>query len=325
MRILRDETIEHLRGLMQAPHHERYLPLEPLGAGGMGVVYRARDQELARDVAIKVLASPHPHPEECARLVSEARVLAALEHPGIVPVHDVGTLEDGRPFYVMKCVQGAPLDIYARAGLAQAEVLRVFRQVCDAVGFAHAAGIIHRDLKPGNVMIGTFGEVLVVDWGVAKVERPHSGRSETTIWSAELDTSPGVVMGTPAYMAPEQRTGDGVGVDARTDVFGLGGILHFLLTGTHPSDAESAERWRSVPKALRAIAQRARSLDPRERYPSAAALADDLSAFSEHRPVTAYRESAIERLGRVARRHETAILLMIGYLLMRVTLLAIRR
>jgi len=207
---LTDVAVEHLREIVLQPtpvaSGRRYEIGQIIGEGGMGVVYLAHDRELDRDVALKVLRNPIPTGEERERLLHEARILASLEHPGIVPVHDVGTLSDGRVFYVMKHVRGDRLDEFARANRSRAELLRVFLQVCDAVAFAHAAGIVHRDLKPQNVMLGAFGEVLVLDWGIAKsgaarpaVRRhgtgdlPNTSRAERTMGSA--------VIGTPLALA----------------------------------------------------------------------------------------------------------------------------
>ncbi|MGH8189475.1 MAG: serine/threonine-protein kinase, partial [Steroidobacteraceae bacterium] len=169
-RWLADRTVAHLRELPDdlAVAGDRYELKEEVGRGGMGVVFRARDRELERDVAVKVL---HARATGAAdRLLQEARILGRLEHPGIVPIHDVGTLPDGRVLYVMKLVRGSRLDHHVARDGALADKLRIFDRLCDAVAFAHAHGIIHRDLKPENVMIGAFGEVLVLDWGVAKVQ-----------------------------------------------------------------------------------------------------------------------------------------------------------
>jgi serine/threonine protein kinase len=321
---LSDAALARLRDVMERPQPEsgRYEILDRIGEGGMGVVYLARDRELAREVALKVLRAPEPSPHERARILREARILARLEHPGIVPVHDVGLLPDGRVFYVMKHVRGERLDRYARGERTRAELLRVFVQVCDAVAFAHAAGVIHRDLKPQNVMLGAFGEVLVLDWGVAKqrgdrVEVPAS----QSVAPVSGSTASGAVLGTPGYMAPEQLSGRSAMVDERADVYGLGGILCFLLTREHPpTTLPSSERWLSLPAPLRAICERARAVDPAARYASASGLAADVASFLDARPVTAHREGPLERVRRVAARHRTALLLILAYLAMRVAL-----
>ncbi|MFN2563674.1 MAG: serine/threonine-protein kinase [Gemmatimonadaceae bacterium] len=325
---LSDAVVARLRDLVERPEAAtpRYEILERIGEGGMGVVYLARDRELGREVALKVLRTPDPSPEEWDRILREARILASLEHPGIAPVHDVGVLPDGRVFYVMKRVRGERLDAFARSARSRrAELLRVFRQVCDAVAFAHAAGVIHRDLKPQNVMLGAFGEVLVLDWGVAKL-RGHAGEAASETHAAHpagADTVTGAVLGTPGYMAPEQVAGRSDAVDERADVFGLGGVLCFLLTGDHPPPAglPDGEAWRAVPAALRAICERARATVPEERYHSASELATDVANYLDALPVTAHRERLLERARRVAARHRTALLLVFAYLVMRVTLM----
>lgn len=311
MNTLSDAAVAHLRKLIEdAPGEARYEILELIGEGGMGAVYLAHDRELERDVALKVLRTPTPSFDDRERILREARILASLEHPGIVPVHDVGVLQDGRLFYVMKRVKGGRFDDFVRGEHSRTELLRAFLQVCDAVSFAHANGVVHRDLKPQNIMLGAFGEVLVLDWGVAK-------------WQEELvgpDTANSAA-GTPGYMAPEQLHGV---VDARSDVFGLGGILFFILAGRHPSPStETTAEWheeQSIPAALRAICERARARHPGNRYPTVQAMAADVVNFLDALPIAAHAESIFERLQRVSRRHRTAILLVIAYLVMRVAL-----
>src|SRR6185295_20385903 len=176
---LSDRTLDHLREVVEWPDlsETRYELRRELDRGGMGVVYAAHDRELHREVALKVLATAVADADSATRLRREARIIAGLEHPGIVPVHDVGTLPDGRIFYAMKFVRGHRLDEYAVQGASLRDRLRKFQAVCDAVGFAHAHGVIHRDLKPQNIMIGSFGEVLVLDWGVAKILRQRESIS----------------------------------------------------------------------------------------------------------------------------------------------------
>jgi serine/threonine protein kinase len=321
---LSDAAIAHLRELVESPPPDasRYEIREQIGEGGMGAVYIARDRELDRDVALKVLRAAVPSREERELIVREARILASLEHPGIVPVHDVGTLPDGRLFYVMKRVRGERFDDFARAPRSRAELLRAFLQVCDAVAFAHAAGVVHRDLKPQNVMLGAFGEVLVLDWGVAKAR----GLSAGDVASPNEDNASATAAGTPGYMAPEQLHG---AADERVDVFGLGGILFFILTRAHPSPATSAvepgHELPDVPKPLRAICDRARAADRAQRYEYVAALAADVANYLDALPVTAHREGLLERARRVTVRHRTAVLLVLAYLVVRVALLIFAR
>jgi serine/threonine protein kinase len=174
MKFLSDSALERLREGAEAPDlaGTRYRLLDRIARGGMGVVYAAEDENLQRRVALKVLDVPGSDGDLANRLIREARVLAALEHPGIVPVHDVGTLADGRVFYTMKFVEGRRLDKYIESVISIPDRLRLFLRICDAVAFAHARGVLHRDLKPANIMVGPFGEVLVMDWGLAKILRP---------------------------------------------------------------------------------------------------------------------------------------------------------
>lgn len=330
---LSDAAIARLREVVERPEtggpSARYEIVRRIGEGGMGAVYLAHDRELDRDVALKVLRAPEPTDEERTRILREARILASLEHPGIVPVHDVGFLPppDGRVFYVMKHVRGERLDGFARRTPPpqRSELLRVFLQVCEAVAFAHAAGVVHRDLKPQNVMLGAFGEVLVLDWGVAKTALRTADNGLGTGPARTLaapkdpnDAAISAIAGTPGYMAPEQLEGNGAVVDGRTDVYGLGGILHFLLTGAHPSsDLESD----GIPVPIRAIRDRARQLERELRYASASELAADVRNYLDALPVTAHREGLLDRLRRLGTRHRTAILLVLAYLVMRVLFL----
>jgi eukaryotic-like serine/threonine-protein kinase len=300
MRWLSDATIERLRDVADWPNPVggRYEILEPLARGGMGTVYRARDRELDRLVALKVLSATALDDEAAvSRLQQEARVLARLEHPGIVPVHDVGVLDDGRLFYVMKLVLGPRLDEHA-AERPLAERLRLFTRICEPVAFAHARGVVHRDLKPENVMVGPFGEVLVLDWGVALLT---DGR--------DVDERLPVV-GTPAYMAPEQARGERA--DARADVYALGGILHFLLTGAPPDSASL-----TGPRAVQAICRKARAAAREDRYADVPAVSADVDRFLAGEPVEASPETAIDRAARFARKHRAAIVIIAAYIVLR--------
>jgi predicted Ser/Thr protein kinase len=298
---LSDAALTHLRHVADLPDltGTRYEVLEPLGRGGMGAVFRVRDRALDREAAMKVLAGA-PSAESRARLEQEARVLARLEHPGIVPVHDVGTLPDGRLYYVMKLVRGDALDVAGPRIETVSERLRLLVRAADAVAFAHARGVVHRDLTPRNVMIGDFGEVLVVDWGLATVSSRQAG----------VDGD-GVRAGTPGFMAPEQSRGV---VDARSDVFALGTVLDWWLA---PSQGGPVR----LPGALRSIVAKARSADPADRYHDAAEFSADLARFLDGGAVSAHRESLLERVVRVGRRYRVAIYLVLGYLLMRIALL----
>jgi serine/threonine protein kinase len=333
---LSDRTLGHLRAVTDLPDlaGTKYVLLDPIGRGGMATVYRARDLELDREVALKVLRSPDPADDLAARLIDEARILARLEHPGIVPVHDAGTLADGRVFCAMKLVRGKRLDALAAGPLDIGERLRIFQRICEAVAFGHAHGVLHRDLKPQNIMAGAFGEVLVMDWGVAGIIADAAGdnpveparRQRATTGSASGSTSgsatvDGTRVGTPGFMAPEQEAGRVADFDARTDVYGLGAILEYLLGLGRGGPRPEAP----VDRRLRAICARATASIPGDRYPTVEELAGDVHRFVAGLPVGAYRERLHERVGRFIRKYRTAILLVLTYLIVRIVLIFLAR
>jgi serine/threonine protein kinase len=271
-----------LRGLREAagaadPSGERYVLIEEIGRGGMGTVHRAQDTVLNREVALKVL-------NRGAAIQDEARLTAQLEHPGIIPVHDAGHLDDGRVFYAMKLVRGQRLDDWIRAGPSLPERLNVFIRICEPVAFAHSRGVIHRDLKPANVMIGSFGEVLVLDWGIACAQ----GEEQEA--------------GTPGFSAPESDS------TQAADVYSLGCILSTLL----PAQA---------PKPLQSICRRASEAVPAHRYRSIVELSSEIKRFLSGERVLAHRENLLERAQRVADKHKALLALLAAYLVMRTALL----
>ena len=220
----------------------------------MGAILRGRDVDLGRELAIKVLLESHQgNPEVVRRFVEEAQIGGQLQHPGVVPVYELGTFPDRRPYFAMKLVKGRTLAALLRERTSPAQdlprFLGIFEQVCQTMAYAHARGVIHRDLKPSNVMVGSFGEVQVMDWGLAKVltqggiadEAAAQAVQETVITTVrsgpagtDNESQAGSILGTPAYMAPEQARGEVERIDERADVFGLGAILCEILTGRPP-------------------------------------------------------------------------------------------
>jgi eukaryotic-like serine/threonine-protein kinase len=324
-----------------APGGPRFLRVRPLARGGLGEVYEARDAELNRRVALKEIQGRHADdPDSRARFLLEAEVTGGLEHPGIVPVYGLGRHPDGRPYYAMRLVRGETFTEAIRryhrhradggdpgAGALEFRgLLRRFVDVCNAIAYAHSQGVIHRDLKPDNVMLGQYGETLVVDWGLAKVigkGAPGLRDDEEPVKTASAgggaETLPGKVLGTPQYMSPEQAAGDPGRLGFASDVYGLGATLFRLLTGRHPVEGPDISDLlgrirrgeipparqvnRAVPPALEAVCRKAMALDPADRYESARALAEDVERWLADEPVSAWREPRADRLRRWGRRH----------------------
>ena len=319
-----DNAIARLRAAVESPDLEgsRYHLLDKLGQGGMGGVYRVEDSVLGRQVAMKVVAVPDGTSSLAERLLREAQIIARLEHPGIVPVHDVGTLPDGRVFYTMKLVQGKRLDAHAAELGTIPERLRLVQRICDAVSFAHARGVLHRDLKPQNVMVGQFGEVLVMDWGLSKIIREQEATRPSNLSrilpsvSIQGGTAHGSVLGTPGYMAPEQERGDNTAIDERSDVFSLGAILQFLAR-----DLAQGANPVARPRALTAIIKKATAVQPSNRYQQVADLSSDLSAYLDGLPVQAYPEGVFVAIWRWTLRNRVWLLMVLAYLIMRTLLI----
>jgi len=287
----------------------RYQAHAEIARGAMGAVFRGRDTLFGRPVALKLLLDEHLGRTELRwRFGEEIRITASLQHPSVVPVYDTGTCAGGRPYYVMRLVEGETLESLLAArpepGHDRSRFLKVFEKVCEGVGFAHARGVIHRDIKPENVMVGALGMVQLMDWGVAKV-LPHSpvgvpvpepvadGADPEKL--EDLQTRFGRVLGTPAYMSPEQARGHLDRMDERTDVFALGGLLCNILTGAPPyAGADARSAYKQAARAdlaegfarldaagadpeLVALCKRCLAAEPRERPRDAGALAASLA------------------------------------------------
>jgi eukaryotic-like serine/threonine-protein kinase len=303
---------------------ERYVLDREIGQGGMGRVFAGRDLRLGRMVAIKMLRTQDA--ALASRFEREVKLAARLQHPGVVPVYDAGFWPSGEPFLVMKLVLGQSLARVIRDADTHEDRLALLPNVlaaAEAVAYAHDQGIVHRDLKPSNILVGAFGETVVVDWGLAKDLRASdlpppaergAGRGEGP---AVGDTAAGAVVGTPSYMSPEQAGGRPV--DPRADVYALGAILYYALAGMPPQPAQedpARAQARQVPLVsleprlppdLLAIVDKALAPDLARRYPSAFELADDLKRFAGGQLVAARRYSRLARAGRFAARHPIAV------------------
>jgi tetratricopeptide (TPR) repeat protein/tRNA A-37 threonylcarbamoyl transferase component Bud32 len=316
----------------------RYVLRQFHARGGIGEVWLAEDAEIGRRVALKRLRKKREDHEQ--RFLVEAQITGQLEHPGIVPVHDLGVDDDGRPFYVMTFIHGQTLkEVVAdyHAGKSPSgeplevqgtRLLENFVKVCEAVAYAHHRGVVHRDVKPDNVMLGPFGETLVLDWGMAKVRSQTEAAADTarvqlTYSSGSRETQAGIVMGSPVYMAPEMAEGRPSEADERTDVYLLGATLYHILTGQPPREGSSYDeilelartvppppprrRKADVPRALEAICLKAMAHHPRDRYASARELGQDVQRYLAGAPVTAYPEPVLARAWRWCKRHRRAV------------------
>jgi WD40 repeat protein len=300
-------------GPTQLRDPQRYELLGEHGRGGLGRVSRAHDRELGRDVAIKELLARGNVNE--ARFLREVMITARLEHPGIVPVHEAGRWPDGTPFYAMKLVSGRPLrDLIAERTTVEECVglLHHVIAVADAIAYAHGCNIIHRDLKPANVIVGDFGETIVIDWGLAKDlaadEEPSFEEGPVRASGDDGLTLAGSVLGTPAYMSPEQARGEHV--DQRADVFAIGIMLWELCTVRKRPPPKAHLRHRMLRRAgidgdLATIINKALDPDPDRRYPDAGALAADLKAFKSGARIAARSYSLLAMLAHWTRRHRT--------------------
>jgi serine/threonine protein kinase/Tfp pilus assembly protein PilF len=315
---------------------DRYSTLKFHARGGVGEVWLAEDGEIGRQVALKRLSRNDDGANE--RFIAEAQIAGQLEHPGIVPVHDLGIDKSGKPYYVMKFVHGRTLqdaieEYHAgettnesERALQQQRLLDHFVDVCEAVAFAHTRGVVHRDLKPSNIMLGLFGETIVLDWGLAKVlHQPELPGLQTAVTSSgrSSETAFGSVLGTPSYMPPEIAEGKATDAGPATDVYLLGATLYEILTGNVPrsgsSHAELIELARTVApvpprqknkkvaRLLEAICLKAMAKREVDRYDSALEIAEDIRRYLAGEPVSTYREPLITRAWRWGKRHRRGL------------------
>jgi serine/threonine-protein kinase len=322
---------------------QRFRVLRPHAQGGLGAVFVALDGELHREVALKQILDHHADdPVSRRRFLLEAEITGGLEHPGVVPVYGLGSYGDGRPYYAMRFIKGDSLKRAierfhtdemlkanpGRRSLELRQLLRRFIDVCNAIEYAHSRGVLHRDIKPSNVILGKYGETLVVDWGLAKATgQSEPGAEERTLIpssaSGSAETLPGSALGTPAYMSPEQARGDLEHLGPRSDVYSLGATLYCLLTGEPPQEGDDiGELLRrvqrgefprprqsnaSIDPALEAICLKAMALDPEDRYASERRLASDIERWMADEPVTAWAEPWTRPLLRWLSRHRTGM------------------
>jgi serine/threonine protein kinase len=326
----------------------RFRPLSLHARGGIGEIYIARDEELARDVALKEIREEYVQNDRVRRrFVREAEINGKLEHPGIVPIYGLGFHEDGRPYYAMRFVEGETLqkalegfktdNKSASAGewsVAIRPLLRRFVDLCETIAYVHSRNVLHRDLKPLNILLGTYGETLILDWGLAKVldHPPDADPMNPFMVDSVVLSAPdgeaqrtviGETLGSPPYMSPEQASGRHNELSFASDIYSLGATLYAVLVGRAPIQGttllEILDRVRAgqfdpptrveprVPKPLEAICLKAMQLQPADRYPSASALADDLECWLADQPVSVFRDPWLTRVTRWARHHKTIV------------------
>ena len=339
------DHLEPIRLVPENPGGQRFHVLRPLARGGLGEVFVARDEELRREVALKLIQERHASDRDSrSRFEFEAEITGRLEHPGVIPVYGLGVDARGRPYYAMRFIRGeslkeaierfhredGPTREAGERSLDFRELLGRFVDVCNTIAYAHGRGILHRDLKPANVMLGPYGETLVVDWGLAKVAGGPDGESPPADASLQLlrasagaSTEPGSWLGTPSYMSPEQAAGRIDRLGPASDIYSLGATLYNLLTGKVAFEGPDVFALlgkiragdfpppRSVDptidRALEAVCLKAMAMAPGDRYASGRALTDDLKRWAADEPVSAWREPLGRRIRRWAKRNRTAV------------------
>jgi serine/threonine-protein kinase len=324
---------------------DRFRILRAHARGGLGAIFIALDRELNREVAVKQILDVHAdNPSSRRRFLIEAEITGGLEHPGIVPVYSLGSYGDGRPYYAMRFIKGDSLKTVIKGfhaaresrpdegvrSLELRQLLRRFIDLCNTIDYAHSRGVLHRDIKPSNVILGNYGETLVVDWGLAKplgLPDREGGAGEQALVpssaSGSGETLPGSALGTPSYMSPEQAEGDLERLGPQSDVYGLGATLYCLLTGKPPVEADDLgvvlgavrkgevrpprQHDPTIDRALEAICLKAMARHQTDRYPTARALADDVERWTADESISAWREPYWRLARRWGRRHRTLV------------------
>ncbi len=319
-----------------------------IATGGMKVILKVKDIDTDRYIAMASLLHSDPSDSEVLQFVREARINAMLEHPNIVPVHEIGKDENDLPYFTMKLINGKTLhDVIEllkndvsryRYKYKLDYLLNVMIKVCDAIAFSHSKGIIHLDLKPENILLGRFAEVLVLDWGLAKPVKEYDFETGSNDSSARIsqicgNTMNGITKGTPRFMSPEQAAGKNDARDERSDIYSLGAIIYSMMTWEFPIEGESIKqilantiygkvtrprkraRERKIPKAMEGIIMKAMALKPEDRYQSVKALRRDILLFRQSRATSIERSSLIKRLVLLPRRNVPASVFAILFII----------
>ena len=323
---------------MSLPGDHRFEVRSHLASGGLGHVFVGFDRTIQREVALKTLKPEYAgNSEAISRFNNESRITGCLEHPGVVPVFDSGNSESGLPYYAMRLLHGrtlkqAVVELHLdrnspEFAQKQSALIRRLIDACEAIAYSHDQGIIHRDLKPANILLGDYGETVVIDWGLARqlgetdVVKQREANADNNTLSRPFETRVGTVLGTPEFMSPEQASGDPKLVGKPSDVFGLGAVLYSILCGKSPATSSSLEpgqriadaknasyaspksKLATVPDGLNAICLRAMDVQPAERYSNPKELALDLESWLSDRPIVAKPDTLLDRSTRFVRKY----------------------
>ena len=303
----------------------RYISSDPAGEGGMKKILRTKDEVTGREVAMAVISEEEPTRTTIENFLREARITAALQHPNIVPVYDIGINDDDMPYFTMKLLEGEPLDIFLKKKPPLPELVEIFKKICDGTAYAHSRGIIHLDLKPANIYIGRFGDVIICDWGLARLVNSDENDSliidDDSLDAAEVThmTLNGELKGTPGFMAPEQARPKSF-KDQRTDIFTLGALLYSMLTGKVPFEGKTVEEVcdktlkddpippskatdRVIPPSLEAICMKAMAKSPVDRYSSVEEIIQEIDNYQAGFATEAENAGTIRQLQLLYKRH----------------------